>query len=446
LRCRPTMSSIDFRDAKLTRAEAEAIAACVKTCPNLVAINVLRNETMEIEGAKLLSARLSEGGTLRSLCGILPTNNTLEVPRKNLGQVDALIISSEIQASLWKEQLGAADNKNAATSKLVRQTGSGSSVLGQSWHPLIWACKEGNTSLVRTLIDQGLPINENEDAQSNAGFTPLMWAAFKGHAQTVDLLLDMGADPTMENNAGRTAASLAEMKGFKAICDLLIYVSKQLQTNKASFVDLIHRAGLIKHASTNFKAKLIHASDKVRFAEGEEGASTVTNAVTKMQALTRAKSTRKLIVEATTAVEEAVEVEPAKVANLAKQAMLTKIATSRLKAPVMPKARGGGSWGFNAQHEVQKVAAEARQAAETKQAEEAAKAEGGAGEAKGEVASKKEASKEVAAPTVVHSKSSGAVLVSDRAASADKREPSATYVQKIERGRTARAEVSKMKK
>ena len=46
---------------------------------------------------------------------------------------------------------GAAEGKNQPFSKLVRRTGSG---LGMAWHPLIWACKEGNTHLVEALLER----------------------------------------------------------------------------------------------------------------------------------------------------------------------------------------------------------------------------------------------------------------------------------------------------
>uniref|UniRef100_A0A7S2GI45 NAD(P)(+)--arginine ADP-ribosyltransferase n=1 Tax=Haptolina brevifila TaxID=156173 RepID=A0A7S2GI45_9EUKA len=418
LRCKPAMSSIDFRDAKLTKEEAFAIAASISECPKLETLNVLRNESMGIEGANHLSKTLQDNNTtLKSLCGIMPKSNTLEVPRKQLSKVDACLIATELEVQAWTEQLGAAENKNAATSKLVRRTGSGAAHLGQSWHPLIWAAKEGNQMLVETLLDRGHLVNENEDAKAESGFTPLMWAAYRGHAMTVDILLDRGADPTMENNAGRTAASLAEMKGFKAISELLTFVTRQLQSNKGSFTDLIQRAGLIKKASTNFKQSIIHASDKVR-NEDEGGIKTIERATSKMQALVRGNTVRNLLGEVKTELDKAAEEEPTKVANLAKQAMLTQMARSKIKKPVMPKSRTGISWGFNAQHEREK------ELSDKKEEEEAAAV-----------------SRAPPLAETPRSKSSGAVL---QEATKDK-DASATQVQKIERGNQARKLVAGMK-
>jgi len=303
LHCKPAVASIDMREAKLTTAEAEALAQCVNACPKLVTLNVLKNETMGIDGANVLGTALSESATLRSLCGIMPTNNTLEVPRKGLGEVDARLIAAEIDSQNWTEQAGAAESKVGA-SKLVRRTGGNNSTIGLSWHPLIWAAKEGNPTLVEQLIARGHMINANEDAQANAGFTPLMWAAYRGHAQVIDMLLDRGADPTVENNAGRSAAALAEMRGFKAIAELLLFVSAQVRSDKESFGDVIRRAGLIKQATSNFKHVVCNASAAVARGDGN-AVLKVSGSASKLQALARGRSQRNLLETVKTTIQEA---------------------------------------------------------------------------------------------------------------------------------------------
>ena len=112
LRSSPAATSLDLRGAKLTPAEAEAIAASVACCPKLTSLNCLDNESMGEAGAEALSLCLrvggvggagagagagggaggggaggggagggGAGGTLRSLCGVTATATLLEVPR-----------------------------------------------------------------------------------------------------------------------------------------------------------------------------------------------------------------------------------------------------------------------------------------------------------------------------------------------------------------------------
>jgi hypothetical protein len=339
LSCKPAATAIDIRECKLNQHEAETLAAVVSTCPKLITLNVLKNETMGIPGAMALGQAMKDSTTLRSLCGIMPTSSTLEVPRKGLNDVDATIIACEIDTQNWVEQAGAAESK-AGNAKLVRQVGKGNSSIGMNgWNPLIWAAKEGNPAVVSQLLLRGHAINVNEDPQSNAGFTPLMWAAYRGHAQVIDILLDHGADPLLENNAGRSAAALAEMRGFKNIAELLTFVGLQIKKDKQSFGDIIHRASLIKQASKSFRNVVTHAGPKVQASMDDVPAEvTVQKSVTKIQALVRGKSMRDMLETATTEVQAA---PPQAVANLARQAMLTSMMAKKFKDPVMPRQRVG---------------------------------------------------------------------------------------------------------
>ena len=350
LRCKPAAASIDLREASLTPEEAESLAKSVDACPKLVTLNVLKNESMGVEGAAALADSLAASSTLRSLCGIMPTNNTLEVPRKGLSQVDAMLIAAEVDSQNWTEQAGAAESK-VGSSKLVRRSGGNNSTLGMSWHPLIWAAKEGNPSICEQLIKRGHIINANEDPAANAGFTPLMWAAYRGHAQVIDMLLDQGADPTMENNAGRNAAALAEMRGFKAIAELLLFVSSQVKQDKQSFGDAIRMAGLIKQASKSFKNVVVNASQTVAQGEGDP-VKKVNAAASKLQALSRGKSMRNVMESVTAKVEDS---NSTQVSNLAKQALLTATVSRKLKSAVMPKPRG--QVGFMVVRDEEKLAA-----------------------------------------------------------------------------------------
>ena len=185
LRCKPaSLVSIDLRETALTCEEASAIASSVNCCPKLVTLNVLSNESMGVEGAASFVKALEASPTLRSLCGISPTANGLEVPRRSLSAIDATLIAAELTSTNWGEQLGAAENKAAPVSKLVRRGERAAASFGERWHPLIWAAKEGNPPLVQALLSRGLDVNLNEDENANAGFTALMWAAYRGHAPT----------------------------------------------------------------------------------------------------------------------------------------------------------------------------------------------------------------------------------------------------------------------
>ena len=93
LRSEPAATSIDFRDVALSEREAIMVAEEIKRLPKLVTLNVLRNDTMGDKGAEALGGALAVGGggALKSLCGVTPTMTSLEVPRKDLGKIDATL-------------------------------------------------------------------------------------------------------------------------------------------------------------------------------------------------------------------------------------------------------------------------------------------------------------------------------------------------------------------
>ncbi|HEY5345446.1 MAG TPA: ankyrin repeat domain-containing protein [Verrucomicrobiae bacterium] len=72
--------------------------------------------------------------------------------------------------------------------------------------PLHHACYNGNSAVVKLLLDQqGIELN-TIDVDN---YTPLMWAARKGNSEIVALLLKAGADPSIKNKNGETAFSMA---------------------------------------------------------------------------------------------------------------------------------------------------------------------------------------------------------------------------------------------
>lgn len=64
---------------------------------------------------------------------------------------------------------------------------------------------------VQLLLDAGAPVNERQ----SGGFTPLMSAALNGDTPVLDLLLARGADPTLKDDEGRSAADRAGSAGHQ---------------------------------------------------------------------------------------------------------------------------------------------------------------------------------------------------------------------------------------
>jgi len=65
------------------------------------------------------------------------------------------------------------------------------------------------TDIARGLLDRGANVN----AQSNNGVTPLMIAATHNNPPMIGILIDAGADVTLKNKLGQTAAEVAEKNG-----------------------------------------------------------------------------------------------------------------------------------------------------------------------------------------------------------------------------------------
>ena len=76
------------------------------------------------------------------------------------------------------------------------------------WTPLHYAASAGSPQhavIISLLLENHAYI----DAASPNGTTPLMMAAHYGSTEAVQLLLDEGADPTLKNQLGLTAADFA---------------------------------------------------------------------------------------------------------------------------------------------------------------------------------------------------------------------------------------------
>ena len=87
---------------------------------------------------------------------------------------------------------------------------------------LVLAARSGDTnSIVRLITNEGI----NVDARSGTRMTPLMVAASRGQVEAVAILLKLGADKTLLDPKGKTAAKYASEQGYSNIV-LLIEGSK----------------------------------------------------------------------------------------------------------------------------------------------------------------------------------------------------------------------------
>ncbi|WP_158529609.1 ankyrin repeat domain-containing protein [Parvibium lacunae] len=77
------------------------------------------------------------------------------------------------------------------------------------WTALHYAATSGQDNIIRLLLDADAYI----DAESPNQTTPLMMAARSGNRATVRLLIDLGADPSVVNQQGYSAARFAHEFG-----------------------------------------------------------------------------------------------------------------------------------------------------------------------------------------------------------------------------------------
>jgi len=79
------------------------------------------------------------------------------------------------------------------------------------------AASARNLEAARLLVERGAPVN----ARQQGGWAPIHGAAQNGDRAMVELLLEHGADGSLANDAGKTAAEVAREKGHEEIVALL---------------------------------------------------------------------------------------------------------------------------------------------------------------------------------------------------------------------------------
>ena len=91
---------------------------------------------------------------------------------------------------------------------------------------IITAAKDGDTSTIRTLLEDGADAN----TQNAEGRTALWEASGRGHSQIVELLLASGADVDRASNVGTTAIWAASNGGHTRIVQLLLAKGADVDT------------------------------------------------------------------------------------------------------------------------------------------------------------------------------------------------------------------------
>jgi hypothetical protein len=101
---------------------------------------------------------------------------------------------------------------NADVVRLLVSAGAHAGITENSGINLLhWATIANRGTVIPALVEAGVPLNATDDS----GFTPLMYAATIdfGDTKTLVALLNAGADRTIRNNQGRTAAEQAHHYG-----------------------------------------------------------------------------------------------------------------------------------------------------------------------------------------------------------------------------------------
>ncbi|AVS91302.1 hypothetical protein C8246_05205 [Paracidovorax avenae] len=119
----------------------------------------------------------------------------------------------------------------AAVRALIAKDGD---VNKTGWTPLHYAASgttDQQLEITRLLIDQSAYI----DAESPNGTTPLMMAVSYGRADVARFLVEQGADPTIKNQLGLTAADFARRAARQDMVDLVAQALQRRQPNRGKW-------------------------------------------------------------------------------------------------------------------------------------------------------------------------------------------------------------------
>jgi ankyrin repeat protein len=166
----------------------------VGTVKELLKREVNANEINPVGGEPALVLAVREG-SMRVLTALL-VHPGLDVEAKAMNGNTALMMAA------FKR------NKPAAVALLAK----GAAVNRPGWTPLHYAAASGDDEIAGLLIARKAKLDAVSPNESGA-YTPLMMAAREGQATTARLLLLQGANPSLTNTEGLTAAQIAERAG-----------------------------------------------------------------------------------------------------------------------------------------------------------------------------------------------------------------------------------------
>jgi len=100
----------------------------------------------------------------------------------------------------------------------------------KGWTPLHYAATSGDVEIIKVLLDEAAYV----DAASPNGTTPLMMAARGGSVDAVNALLLGGADPTLKNQLGLSAADFAKQNNNTDLAVALDASAREVETKRAN--------------------------------------------------------------------------------------------------------------------------------------------------------------------------------------------------------------------
>jgi ankyrin len=110
--------------------------------------------------------------------------------------------------------------------------------------PLHLAAKQGNSELIRLLLEQGAVVDAAENA---AGYTPLHTAAAQGHADLCELLIRYGADPDAVTGDLDSPLHLAIAKGQTGVVRVLLKYRARLDARNKNGLTPLQQAEQLKN-------------------------------------------------------------------------------------------------------------------------------------------------------------------------------------------------------
>lgn len=130
--------------------------------------------------------------------------------------------------------------------------------------PLIWAAKNGHSTLLHLLLDEGAAIG----AENHEGVTALYWAANNGHAACVELLIKSGANCSPRDKAGWTSLHRAAFNGHTEIIRILLDSDANVEATDTTRWTALMRAATTGNLEVTRLLLSKSANPKTRDMEG----------------------------------------------------------------------------------------------------------------------------------------------------------------------------------